>query len=596
MEFPADTRLDLIYNAHLWRWESSTGSSELHQGSAVKGWFRINENGRIFDLTYTDEDCPLISTCKNGYDAKGQLVIPGPHDAHIHVEGLGESAFFVNLSACRSIEDLQRTVKSHAEKCSDLPWIVGVLWDQTDLGRFPNRADIDAVCPDRPVFLWRACWHIGVANSAALRAASIDLDQTVFVVPGGEVEVDATGPTGILKERATERIVAAIGTKSFADKKRFIETGLDLCRRKGLTACQTNDEDSLEVYLQLEKENALPVRIFLTPVQRELHRCAQLAPRPSQLALPGSDVSSSSSRLAWQRVKIFSDGSLGAATAAVRDDSATGQMTGLLIYDFDQLKGMISESRARGFRVEVHAIGDAAAEQVLSAMEAAGVIAVERPVLTHCQVLGKDLIEKMRTLGVIANVQPSFVPTDMRWVQERLSVQKQMYAYAWKTLMKSDVVVAGGSDAPIESCSPFTGIYDAIERRSRSGTTGEQYRPEECFTFSEALWTYTIGAAFAAQCESNLGRIENGFAADFTVINNSVLMNFSLLKELKSELVCVGGRVTYCKGEPDEQEEIASAGITTSGDYIPGKNGARPIVPSTPGFGWSACKCCRQKY
>ena len=70
--------------------------------------------------------------------------------------------------------------------------------------------------------------------------------------------------------------------------------------------------------------------------------------------------------------------------------------------------------------------------QVLGAFEEAGVLPSERPVLTHCQVLGDDLIHRMKIGGVIANVQPSFVPTDMRWVQERLSVCQQQYSYAWK--------------------------------------------------------------------------------------------------------------------------------------------------------------------
>jgi predicted amidohydrolase YtcJ len=74
---------------------------------------------------------------------------------------LGESTYFVNLSGCQSIDELQQRLREHGENHSDIPWIVGVLWDQTDIGRFPNRADIDSVCSDRPVFLWRACWHIG---------------------------------------------------------------------------------------------------------------------------------------------------------------------------------------------------------------------------------------------------------------------------------------------------------------------------------------------------------------------------------------------------------------------------------------------------
>ena len=121
-----------------------------------------------------------------------------------------------------------------------------------------------------------------------------------------------------------------------------------------------------------------------------------------------------------------------------------------------------------GFRVEIHAIGDAAAEQVLCAMETAGGCPSERPVLTHCQILGEDLVRQMKRLGVIANVQPSFVPTDMHWINKRgLSPVAWPYAYAWKTLLDAGVVVAGGSDAPIETCNPFVGIFDAMHRSAR---------------------------------------------------------------------------------------------------------------------------------
>jgi len=273
----------------------------------------------------------------------------------------------------------------------------------------------------------------GVANSVALRAASIDLHETSFNIPGGAVEVEESGPTGVLMERATELIMTAMGVKTQEDKRRFIEVGIDMCRKKGLTACQTNDEDAINIYLQLERERSLPIRVFLTPVQKELKKLPDMKPRQSLLTSVETDVSEMASRLAWQRVKIFSDGSLGASTAALRVESSPGELTGLLTHNFDELQGMITESRSRGFRVEIHAIGDAAAEQVLRAMEAAEITAIERPVLTHCQVLGRDLIEKMRDLGVIANVQPSFVPTDMRWVQERLSSQKQLYAYGTYT-------------------------------------------------------------------------------------------------------------------------------------------------------------------
>jgi hypothetical protein len=161
--------------------------------------------------------------------------------------------------------------------------------------------------------------------------------------------------------------------------------------------------------------------------------------------------------------------------------------------------------------------------------------------------------------------------------------------------MNSGVVVAGGSDAPIESCSPLIGIHDAIERRSRSSADGEQYRPEECLSFSEALWMYTVGSAYAAQCESDLGRLENGFAADFVILDRTVLENSSSLKDLEPRVVVVGGCVTSYQGASFLPSDYSAA---TPGDFIPGKNGGRSDVlfdinAVSPGHGWSSCKCCR---
>ena len=258
-------------------------------------------------------------------------------------------------------------------------------------------------------------------------------------ISGGVIEIDpATGePTGILKERAVELITSRMGKKTREEKKRFIKKGLDICRSFGLTSVQCNDEDTMEVYLELQDTDELPLRIFLTPTYNEMK--ANLSTQPKSLNI--ADMSSPQSRLAWQRVKIFSDGSLGAETAALcgvesNEGERTTSVTGVLIHSNDDLCTMISDARARGFRVEIHAIGDAAAEQVLVAMELVGVTPEERPVLTHCQVLADDLIDRMTALNVIANVQPSFVPTDMRWVKDRLSEDKQRYAYG-KTFINS---------------------------------------------------------------------------------------------------------------------------------------------------------------
>ena len=335
--------------------------------------------------------------------------------------------------------------------------------------------------------------------------------------------------------------------------------------------------------------------------------------------LGGVPLWAQEARLTVERIKIFGDGSLGAETAAIRTltspavivkekekgslvhttekkgkemegEDEDGQYSGVLIHETSDLVAQMKKVKSRGFRLEVHAIGDKAAEQVLDAFRTAGVEPKDRPVLTHCQVLGADLIVKMARLGVVANVQPSFVPTDMRWVNARLAQPHLLYAYAWNTLLRAKadllsggrVVVAGGSDAPIESPSPLEGIYDAVFRRSRTvndnevdGSRSEVFRPEECLSFSEALYTYTVGGAYAGGSEHVLGRIKPKYAADLVFLRKGILDDLDSLKEeLNVQMVMVGGQVQYRAGNYTDAAGGA-AGREGMGEspYFPGKNG-----------------------
>ena len=197
----------------------------------------------------------------------------------------------------------------------------------------------------------------------------------------------------------------------------------------------------------------------------------------------------------------------------------------------------VKDATDRGYRLEIHVIGDQATLTVLNALEKAGVSAKDRPILTHCQILGADLIDKMSKLGVIANVQPSFVPTDAKWAIERLgkNSERLKYSYAWKTLLNRKVHVSGGSDSPVESCSPLFGMHAAIFR-----TYGEQRQPSqmdvfhahERLTFREAMNLYTINGAFTAGEEDRLGQLRKGFRSDFVVLDKKIWESDSSTPEL----------------------------------------------------------------
>lgn len=410
------------------------------------------------------------------------------------------------------------------------------------------------------MFLWRACWHIGVANTAALQLANLYQPQsTAAAVEGGVIDYDTEGmPTGVLRERAVEPLIAALTAhKTAAMTRQFLREGLDLCVRNGITMVQSNDERSLEIYQSLLEEELLPIRVMLTPNQSEVNTL-QTANQASILLFDNKTAGTMSSRLGMNRVKIFSDGSLGAETAAIRTPSTTttsNNHKGILIHDANTMEKIIYETGEAGYRVEIHAIGDAAAEQVLTAMKHVkeqypDSIALQRPILTHCQVLGEDLIALMKELDVIANVQPSFVPTDMRWVMERMQPDQIAYSYAWKTLLSTGIHVAGGSDAPIEHPSPFTGMYDAIyrtnvKRINNGAEEAKVFRPEECLTFNEALRIYTEEGAYTAGYEHDLGQVAVGYAADLVLVDPSILTDHTILHGLMSKLEMVGGTIVH---------------------------------------------------
>jgi predicted amidohydrolase YtcJ len=183
-------------------------------------------------------------------------------------------------------------------------------------------------------------------------------------------------------------------------------------------------------------------------------------------------------------------------------------------------------------------------------------------------------------------VQPSFVPTDMRWIDDRITEPWQYeYCYAWKTLLERSVIVAGGSDSPVEHCNPFIGIYDAMMRVHRADVTAI-FRPSERLNFATALGLYTLHAAYAAGCEATLGSLEAGFAADIVFINAGVMYNPPMLRTETPNQVMVGGQTVYEKALSAAVVGEAQP-IPLQGPFIPGKNGMRKRSPLV-------CLCCNR--
>ncbi|MCY3412565.1 MAG: amidohydrolase [Candidatus Heimdallarchaeota archaeon] len=486
-------------------------NAKIYTESGIKSWMEVHDG--VIQKIGTGE--------REGRDMNGKIILPGLIDAHLHVFGIGRMTDDLLLRGTGSIIELQAKLEEYAKGREG--WIVGRGWDQDRFEdkRFPSRKDLDAIIKDQPVILYRACHHIAVVNSKALEIAQIT--EETPNPDGGEIEQLNGQLTGILKENAME-LVSTLIQVDRNKRKALIQLGLEECLRLGLTMVQTNDAKAWDIYKEIQEENNLPIRVSLTPYHKEM----DLAP----------PAGTSIGLLYCDRVKLFADGSLGARTAAMREEYADEPIKGIPIYTQEELNNLVREATERGYRVEIHAIGDKAAEITINAIEHGG--ATDRPILTHAQILGKDLIDRMQALGIIANIQPPFIITDGNWVDKRVGdTERRKYSYAWKTLIDRGIQVSGGSDAPIESPNPLLGMYSAMYREVNNGKV---WREEECISFDQALRLYTSAAAYTSKMEDRIGKLHPGYKADFVVVSEDVIDNPRLLKTALIEEVYIEGQ------------------------------------------------------
>ena len=442
---------------------------------------------------------------------------------------MGKADAAVNLGDCKSIDELKDRTREHLLQEPSLKVLEGMGWDQDLLGRIPTRHDLDACVPtDIPAVFYRRCHHVCVLNSAALQKCAITMDTPD--PDGGVIERDSDRqPTGILKESALTLLLENLKEEeSIERQKATLLRGLKLCVDNGITFVQSNDGKTLggirmpfEAYASLADEKKLPCRVFLTIEWQAV----------GQEGMPKAKASHPSGLLSCDRAKIWTDGGLGASTAAMLEPYADNPAnSGVMQMTRAEIDSTLVLLREHGFRVEAHAIGDRAATDLIDAFEKL-MPGSERPVLTHCQFLSKSLVSRMSKSGIIANVQPQFVPSDLPIIKSRVgeATERFRYAYVWKTLMNSGVRVAGGSDAPVESPTPLIGMADAMEhalfasatclvfsmilsetfksisviRRNWGNVRRKHTRThtKERMTFAEALSMYTTEAAYAARAE-----------------------------------------------------------------------------------------------
>lgn len=396
-------------------------------------------------------------------DAEGHLVLPGFTDCHIHfLEGsLGLRQ--VSLEDAGNIQEIQRRLKAFGDAHPKMSWILGHGWSYEDFGAstLPDKKFIDAVIPDRPVFLVGFDGHTTWANSKALELAGITRDTPD--PPNGAIERDPKSgePTGALKEAAGELVERTIPEPTREEKLAALRDGMALANRNGLTQVYSagGDFDSLDLYRELREKGGLTLRMYF----------AKIIPPPELTTAETAELEQGRERyhdewLAAGAVKFFLDGVIETHTAAMlapySDDPTK---TGKLFWSpakYDE--AVIALDRLK-FQIFTHAIGDRAVRTALDAYEKAHKLnhtGDSRDRVEHIETVSKEDIPRFGQFGVIASMQPLHAYPNAEndiWIRN-VGAEREPRAFAWHSIEQAGGRLAFGSDWPVVTLNPWPGV------------------------------------------------------------------------------------------------------------------------------------------
>ena len=494
----------------------------------IKGYSIENNKLQQFDSILFDNGIILATGNKEDIakevsfsiqiDGKGKTLLPGLIDAHGHILGLGLNLVRVDVRGIESQSETIAAVKQYAKDNPHLRWIEGRGWNQVlwPNQEFPDRYSLDVAIQDRPVWLRRIDGHAGWANSKALELAGID--KNTADPKGGKIHRDTRGEaTGILIDTAMDLVESHIPELNPLERQTALEYAFDHLISLGITSVHDAGIDfaTYKQLIAMSKDNQIPLRVYAMLSGNDKHIETML--KLGKLEEPFLHI---------QSVKLYSDGALGSRGAALLEPYTDApDNKGLSLTTSKQLANDLSLITKYDFQANIHAIGDAANRLVLETIaelpkdKSAKVL---RHRIEHAQVVNIDDIGRFAQLGLIASMQPTHATSDMNMAENRLGKERLQGAYAWRKMLQNNVVIASGSDFPVELANPFLGLHAAVTRQSTENVPEGGWLPDQRLSVEEALKSFTTDAAFASFWENEIGSLQKGKKADFILIDQDI--------------------------------------------------------------------------
>jgi hypothetical protein len=501
-------------------------------------------------------------------DLQGAFAMPGFIEGHGHFSGMGYSLIDLNFLKSKNWQEIVDAVAEAAKKAKPGEWIVGRGWHQEKWDEvlerhvqgYPYHDHLSEVSPHNPVMLHHASGHALMANEAAMQAAGITRETPD--PSGGHIVRDPSGEAiGVFEERAMSAIAEVHKAyleglsreERLARWHRGIELAQEACLRNGITSFQDagSSFEEIERYEKMAAEGTLNIRLWAMV----RHPSAELRGKLDRFPL----VDLGNRHFTCRAIKTELDGALGSYGAWLLEDYTDkpgfrGQNT----TPIEEVEAIAGLARDHGMQLCVHTIGDRANRELLNLMESLtnepGAHGERKPLKSlrwrseHAQHIDPADIPRFANLGVIAAMQAIHCTSDAPFVEKRLGAERtHTGAYPWQSLLKAGAVVTNGTDVPVEDVSPLECYYASVtRRRHQASMKGLELAPEQKMTREQAVYSYTMAAAYSAFEESWKGSLTPGKVADVTVLSKDLIhCSDEEILDARVMLTMVGGAVKY---------------------------------------------------
>lgn len=495
--------------------------------------FEVDENGR-FQKIFKNKNEYNLSDYQNKCDLENKTVIPSFIDTHNHFLLTARNINNLNFDTINNKEELVSRLREYVQFYDQANEICLDGYKTQKFGAI-DRHFLDSITKNKTLFIYEYDNHSCYLNTLALKKLGL-FQKNMISDKGCIVELDETFfPNGVLREKALNLVRQYFYRKDTSKDIKKLTILQDKLISYGISTISTCDlidinfDAEAEVYKGFESERILNI-IHQCPVT-DLSNCKNFLKKIENTSFIGKDF----------QIKLFIDGSINSKTAAISDyyiDSSENM--GLLNYDYVILKQLVSKINKLNVQVVAHCIGDRASFLCTKVFNDIDEKNKMRNTIVHCQITTNKLIDLMCKANVYVSANPCFIEDDLNVLDKYIPDQLLKSSYAYKTMYDKNVIVSFGTDSPICDYNPWTNIYYAIANKQLS-KTAKEWNQKENFTIEEAIDCYTEKAALTIFKEDKLGKIKEGYDANFLVLNQDIfnlkdkkeIINTKVLKHFK---------------------------------------------------------------